>query len=53
LAAHALQSAPENPAAQTQIPLDCAVPWLLHVVASEYWHAAPTNPALHAQVPLA
>jgi hypothetical protein len=42
-----------NPVAQTQLPLDCAAPWLLHVVASEYWHAAPRNPALQAQLPLA
>jgi hypothetical protein len=40
-----------NPVAHAQLPSLWAAPWLLQVVASEYWHAAPRNPALHAQVP--
>jgi hypothetical protein len=51
LAAQESQLAPVNPVAQTQLPLVWAAPWLLQVVAFEYWHAAPRNPGLHAQVP--
>ena len=42
-----------KPLAQVQAPVERAVPWALHVIASEYWQVAPTNPALQEQVPVA
>jgi hypothetical protein len=41
LAAHPAQLAPLKPVVQAQVPLACAVPCPLHVVASEYWQEAP------------
>ena len=41
-----LQLAPLQPALQLHVPVGCATPWPLHVVASLYWQSEPVNPGL-------
>jgi len=36
-----LQAGPVKPELQMQVPLNCAEPWPLHVVASPYWQNGP------------